>query len=180
VDVIHQAALVPLLGCLPAICPAQARAASPVTYVSPGDPPVLTVHGGKDGLVPYDQAVIISRRLRDAGNACGLVKVKNADHGFVPNPPGAVIQPSLPEIEFIVVAHLARYLEPAAWGDLNLDGRVDETDLSELLRRLGSEGVGPSGQEAPDSWNPLADIWPDGRITFRDVQTFQHNWMRGS
>jgi acetyl esterase/lipase len=34
----------------------KARAASPITYVTPNDPPVLTIHSTADLTVPYDQA----------------------------------------------------------------------------------------------------------------------------
>jgi acetyl esterase/lipase len=164
--------LLSLLGCHPTDCPDRARAASPVNYVTPDDPPVMTIHGDKDGTVPYTQAVIISEKLRAAGNACGLIKVNNADHGFVPNPANAVIVPSLERIHFITVAHLARYLEPALFGDLNMDGRIDRSDLLELFYVYSARGVGPGGLEAPDAWNPLADLDPDGIIDFNDGLVF--------
>ncbi len=41
----------------------KARAASPINYVSPNDPPVLTIHGTADLTVPYDQAVRLNRAL---------------------------------------------------------------------------------------------------------------------
>lgn len=156
------------LGCNPSDCPENARAASPVTYVTPGDSPILTIHGEDDSIVPYGQAVILAKKLREVGNACALIKVKNANHGFVPSSAGAVIQPSLERIVFLTVAHLARSLEPALLGDVNMDGRVDLIDVAEVWARLGQEGVGAEGLEAPDSWNPLADIILDGKIDYQD------------
>ena len=41
-----------------------ARAASPITYVSSGDPPMLLIQGTKDPLVPYDQAYQDGRSAR--------------------------------------------------------------------------------------------------------------------
>lgn len=58
-----------------------ARAASPVTYVTPDDPPVLTVHGTDDRTVPYDQAVRIDAALRKAGVPSTLVTIEGGGHG---------------------------------------------------------------------------------------------------
>jgi len=171
-DYYDRLVLVSLLGCDPVDCPGTALAASPVHYVTPGDPPVLTIHGNNDTTVPYSQAEIISEELRAAGNACGLIKVKNAGHGFVPSPPGTMIVPSLERIYFITVAHLARSLEPALLGDVNMDGRIDWSDFLGILALYSARGVGPGGLEAPDAWNPLADLDPDGVVDFNDVQAF--------
>lgn len=60
----------------------KARSASPVTYVSPGDPPVLAVHGTADTLVPFEQSVTLHEALKAAGVPSYLVAVRGADHGF--------------------------------------------------------------------------------------------------
>jgi acetyl esterase/lipase len=160
------------LGCHPLDCPVTARAASPISFVTPDDPPVLIVHGDHDVLVPYRQAEVFAERLRLAGVGCALVKVANADHGFAPNPAGATISPGLFQIAWLAIAHLARYLEPALLGDLDMDGRRNSSDLRSLFAALGTVGVGPSAVPAPPAWNPLADINPDGRIDSRDVEAF--------
>jgi acetyl esterase/lipase len=51
--------------------PELARAASPLSYVTPDDPPVLTLHGTADRTVPYDQAVRLDRAL--TGRACPVI-----------------------------------------------------------------------------------------------------------
>jgi acetyl esterase/lipase len=61
--------------------PEKAAAASPVTYVTPDDPPVLTVHGTADRTVPYDQGVRIDAALRKAGVTSYLVTVEGGGHG---------------------------------------------------------------------------------------------------
>jgi acetyl esterase/lipase len=57
-----------------------ARQLSPLTYVRPGLPAIITIHADADPAVPYQQAV----RLRDALNAAGvpnqLVTVAGAKH----------------------------------------------------------------------------------------------------
>jgi acetyl esterase/lipase len=57
------------------------KRASPITYVTLGDPPVLTVHGTEDAVVPYDQAVRLDVALRKAGVRSTLVRMEGAAHG---------------------------------------------------------------------------------------------------
>ena len=61
--------------------PEKAKAASPITYVTAKNPPVLTVHGTKDRTVPYDQAVRLDAALRKAGVPSYFVTVKGGGHG---------------------------------------------------------------------------------------------------
>lgn len=44
-----------------------ALAASPLTYVSPDDPPTLIIHGTQDAVIPSEQAVRLDRALAAAG-----------------------------------------------------------------------------------------------------------------
>jgi len=155
---------------------ARAKWASPVTYVTSDDPPILIIHGDMDFVVPYGQAVALVEKLIPAGNAGALIQVRNAGHGFTPTPPGAAISPTRDRIDFLTVAHLARFLEPALLADLNMDGRVDRADYNGLRRAIGMVGFGPGASPAPDDWNPLADLEPDGRIDLADWKVF---WTRG-
>jgi len=166
------AILLAFLGCHPLVCPELARQASPAAYVTPDDPPILIAHGANDELVPYRQAEIFAERLRSAGNACTLIKVEHAGHSFEPNPPGSTISPGLAAIGWITMQHLARYLEPGLFGDLNLDGRRNYADFRALLATVGLAGVGPNAVSATSDWNPLADLYPDGVIDRRDVEAF--------
>ena len=161
------------LGCLPRDCPETARQASPAAYVTADDPPLLIIHGERDTTVPYSQAEIFALKLREVHNAGALIKVLNAGHGFQPSPATAEISPSRDEISFLTVAHIARFIEPALFGDLNMDGEVDHRDFISLVIRRGMEGFGPGATPAPPGWNPLADLHPDGRIDGRDLDVFQ-------
>jgi acetyl esterase/lipase len=156
------------LGCDPRLCPEVARAASPVAYVTADDPPILVLHGEKDQTVPFQQGAIFAEALRLAGNACALIKVKNAGHGFTPTPAGADISPTREYLQFLTVSHIARHLEPALFGDMNMDGRFNGADVRNFLDKAGMIGVGPAAIPAPDDWNPLADLHPDGRIDALD------------
>lgn len=58
-----------------------ARAVSPLTMVRRGAPPVLTVHGDADALVPYSHAVRLHQALDKAGVANRLVTIPKGGHG---------------------------------------------------------------------------------------------------
>ncbi len=62
-----------------------ARRVSPLTYVRPGLPPILTIHGDMDQLVPYDQAVRLHQALTKAGVPNQLLTIPGGRHGgFTP------------------------------------------------------------------------------------------------
>ena len=58
-----------------------AKRVSPLTYVRPGVPPVITIHGDNDKLVPYAQAVRLHDALKKAGVANKLVTIPGGGHG---------------------------------------------------------------------------------------------------
>ena len=58
------------------------RAASPVTYVSQDDPPVLTLHGDQDALVPVEQAITLDAKMKAAGAVHQLTVFEGQRHGF--------------------------------------------------------------------------------------------------
>ena len=41
--------------------------ASPITYVTPNDPPFLLIHGDQDELAPYEQSQLMYDRLTQVG-----------------------------------------------------------------------------------------------------------------
>ena len=58
-----------------------ARRVSPLSYVRPGLPPVLTIHGDADRVVPYDHAVRLHRALDESGVPNQLVTIPGGKHG---------------------------------------------------------------------------------------------------
>lgn len=58
------------------------RKISPVTHVTPDDPPSLIIHGDADMLVPIQQAETIVAKLKEAGVPAELVVKKGAAHGW--------------------------------------------------------------------------------------------------
>ena len=59
------------------------RAASPLTYVRPGAPPFLIVHGMSDVAVPSQQSVMLFEALARCGNDVTLQLVEGLGHGFL-------------------------------------------------------------------------------------------------
>lgn len=57
-------------------------AASPITYVSKDDPPVLTLQGDKDKLVPVEQAKLLDAKMNAAGASHTLIILEGQGHGF--------------------------------------------------------------------------------------------------
>jgi acetyl esterase/lipase len=71
------------------------RDASPVSWVSSGDAPILLIHGDSDPVVPVAQAETMSKALQAAGVTTRVVRIPNGGHvwskewaGF----PGVVVE----------------------------------------------------------------------------------------
>lgn len=87
------------------------KMANPITYITPDDPPFLIIHGEKDQVVPFNQSELLYGALMEAGVEATLIKVENGDHGFRPNPPGAIVKPNLQEIMQIMMGFFDRHLK---------------------------------------------------------------------
>ncbi|MEI6666836.1 MAG: alpha/beta hydrolase [Acidobacteriota bacterium] len=60
--------------------------ANPITYVSPGAPPFLIVHGDADPLVPHHQSQLLADALRTCGVPVTFHTVKGGGHGRFADP----------------------------------------------------------------------------------------------
>ncbi len=157
------------LGCNPVTeCPDKAREASPVYQASPDDPPIMIMHGNLDPTVAYSQAEAFSRALHAVDNKGVFIQVTNGSHGFG----GVNVSPVPLARYFMTVAHLGRHIEPELLCDLDMNGTIDSNDVQLLIYRLGEVGIPADAVPASDSWNPLADIYLDGIIDYRDLQEF--------
>ncbi len=58
------------------------RAASPVTYITPDDPPALILHGTKDALVPTTQSRLLFAALSASKVPAHLHLIEGAPHSF--------------------------------------------------------------------------------------------------
>lgn len=72
--------------------------ASPITYISADDPAFLIFHGEEDALVPIAQSEAFSTALKNAGIDVTFVRVKNANHSFIPEDKTKGTLPSTPQI----------------------------------------------------------------------------------
>ena len=62
-----------------------ARSVSPVTLVRTGMPPVISIHGDADQVVPYSQSVQLHAALKKAGVQEQLFTVSGGEHGISPS-----------------------------------------------------------------------------------------------
>jgi acetyl esterase/lipase len=58
-----------------------ARESSPLTYVRKQNPPIITIHGDADDVVPYSHAVRLHEALDKAGVTNQLYTIKGGGHG---------------------------------------------------------------------------------------------------
>ncbi len=61
-----------------------AERVSPLTYIRKDLPPILTIHGDKDDVVPYSQATRLKDALDKAKVTNKLITIKNGGHGGFP------------------------------------------------------------------------------------------------
>jgi acetyl esterase/lipase len=81
-----------------------AKAASPLTYVRAGVPPVISIHGDADPLVPYNHSVRLQDALQKAAVPHELVTVPGGGHG---NFPPDQWQRAYAAIQTFLAAHVA-------------------------------------------------------------------------
>lgn len=58
-----------------------AKSVSPINYVSKSSPPVLIIHGDADPTVPYEQSVLLYKKLMETGVKSEFITVKGGLHG---------------------------------------------------------------------------------------------------
>jgi len=75
-----------LLGGPPHEVPDVAKSASPLAYLTPGDPPLICIHGTADPLVPYSQSTRLDDACEKAGVECILLTIPQGGHGGFRNP----------------------------------------------------------------------------------------------
>lgn len=63
-----------------------ARSVSPLTYVRAGLPPIISIHGDKDNVVPYSQSVRLHKALTEAKVTNELVTIPGGGHGDFTQP----------------------------------------------------------------------------------------------
>jgi len=64
-------------------CPNRVKAANPITYVKPGLPPFVIMHGLNDVAIPSHQSELLYKALADEGNEVSLYLIEKLGHGFL-------------------------------------------------------------------------------------------------
>jgi acetyl esterase/lipase len=59
------------------------REGSPLLHVKRGLPPFLLVHGTGDKTVPYEQSILLQKKLRDASVPCEVLTIPDGAHGMI-------------------------------------------------------------------------------------------------
>ncbi len=54
---------------------------SPLSYVRPSLPPILSIHGDQDSIVPYGHAVALHEALTEVGTSQQLITIEGGGHG---------------------------------------------------------------------------------------------------
>jgi acetyl esterase/lipase len=70
-----------LVGCPIQTCPEKVKAASPLTYITPADPPIMILHGDSDRLVPHNQGEQFYMALNKACKEAVFISLPKAPHG---------------------------------------------------------------------------------------------------
>ncbi|MEV6280837.1 alpha/beta hydrolase [Nocardia sp. NPDC051832] len=70
------------IGGTPEEFPDRYAAASPITYVRPGVPPTLLLHGTRDHIVAYAQSELLAAKLETAGVQHDLLPIPYGDHVY--------------------------------------------------------------------------------------------------
>ena len=142
----------------------QAAKASPLTYVTPGDPPFLIMHGDKDGTVPPNQSQLLFDALKKAGVSAHFHTIHGAGHGG----PGFAGK----EIEDMVAQFFQERLQK---GSSTVEAKVTES-TADVTASAPSDGPRP---QIP--WSMLsarADKNQDGKITREEFDGPPQLWLR--
>src|SRR5438067_11333128 len=79
-----------------------AAAASPITCVYAGDPPMLLVHGIEDRTVPVKQSQEMYERLRAAGVHAELLLIPCVDHSLLGTNPAVICPCGLDAVDRVL------------------------------------------------------------------------------
>jgi acetyl esterase/lipase len=94
-------------GALPGTSSPKLVTASPVTYISPDDPPFLIFHGDRDNIAPPEQSVLMHDQLEGLNLPSTFVIVQGGDHGLQ----GPEASPSSAEVYQMIVDFLETNLK---------------------------------------------------------------------
>jgi acetyl esterase/lipase len=70
-----------LIGCAIQTCAEKVQTANPLKYITPGDPPMMILHGDSDPLVPHNQGEQLYMALNKACADAVFISLPKAGHG---------------------------------------------------------------------------------------------------
>ncbi len=70
-----------LVGCPIQTCPDKVKAASPLSYITAADPPIMILHGNSDPLVPHNQGEQLYMALNKTCKEAVFISLPKAGHG---------------------------------------------------------------------------------------------------
>ncbi|MEM7368361.1 MAG: alpha/beta hydrolase [Bacteroidota bacterium] len=124
-----------------------AKAASPITHVSPDDPPFLLMHGDKDEIVPYAQSESFAQKLTASHVPVELLTIKGAGHG--PAFKGAIDPPDLDKAR-------------VAWMDKHLKSKRVTSHQEILYRTTAERDLKLDIYVPKEGQNPPLVVWIHG------------------
>jgi acetyl esterase/lipase len=147
--------------------------ASPLSILKVSSPPIFTLHGKADNVIPFGQAEQLVNKMVVKKVKGAFLPVENGNHVYQPGNPAL---PMLPDRKTIAQKAImfARYnfgTIPAY--DVTGDGHIDILDYNEIVAAQGSFGFKVTNRTVigmSKNWNPFADINYDGFVNNIDVQ----------
>jgi acetyl esterase/lipase len=141
--------------------------ASPLHYVTPLAPPVLSVHGTEDKFVAYEHAVWITSRLITAGALAELETIPGAGHGFK--------GPDAERAEARLMGFFDQHLKPARQTRILISDHGPKGEVVAMLWPSGEElwrvpnERGHDVQSLPGG-NVLYTVGPKGKVIEIDTR----------
>jgi acetyl esterase/lipase len=141
--------------------------ASPLHYVTPLAPPILTIHGTKDTFVNYEHAAWITSKLLSAGVETELETIADAGHGFK--------GPDAERAQARMIAFFDRKLKPSGETRILVSDHGPKGEIVAMLWPSGRElwrvpnERGHDVQSLPNG-NVLYTIGAKGKVVEMDAQ----------
>lgn len=79
---------------------------NPINNITVDFPPTLFLHGDQDTDVPYEQSVLMHKKLKEKGVATKLIAIKGADHVFDQNFSDLQVQNAFEDVIDFLRTHL--------------------------------------------------------------------------
>ncbi len=150
---------------------------SPSLILSEWDPPLFTLHGDSDPIIPFSQGETATRAMAEKKIQGAFLPVVNGDHTYNPHDPEKRIMPDRMTIAKKAIRFARYHLGPATGPsiyDVSGDGKIDWADFDEVCNALDSRGYEVMADGTvlgmSTNWNPFADVNRDGVIDRNDAR----------